>query len=500
MLFKDTPIQRKLMTIFLVISSTVLLVACVAFFAYDHLTFRHTMLRQLAIVGEVIAANSTAALAFENQNDAQEVLSALKAERHVVAGCLYDQENNLFSKFPSESSDNDFPAAPGKDGYRFEGGNLVAFQPIVQNGNKRLGTLYIRSDTQAIQDRFRLYGGIAILVAVISFLLAYLISRTLEKHISRPIVALAETAKAISDRRDYSVRATKLGNDELGLLTDAFNQMLAEIQTQDAAIRADIAQQRRSEDEIRKLNETLEQRVQKRTAQLEAVNKELEAFSYSVSHDLRAPVRHIDGFVGLLTKSAGSTLTEKSQHYLSTIRRSAKEMGQLIDDLLVFSRMGRGELRHSQVNMQRIVEETINSLKPETDGRNIIWKKTPLPEVYGDAAMLRQVVVNLLSNAVKYSRPRNPAEIEIGFSEDANHVVIFVRDNGVGFDMEFSGKLFGVFQRLHGDEVFEGTGIGLANVRRIITRHGGSTWAEGKVDAGATFYFSLPKNNGAVVL
>jgi PAS domain S-box-containing protein len=234
---------------------------------------------------------------------------------------------------------------------------------------------------------------------------------------------------------------------------------------------------------------------QRRAAQLEAVNKELEAFSYSVSHDLRAPLRHIDGFVDLLRKQSGDKLDERSRRYLQVITDAARQMGHLIDDLLVFSRMGRAELRQQTVDVDALVHEAVTTLQSETNGRHITWKIAPLPQVQADAAMLRQVWVNLIANAVKYSRPRDPAVIEIGCAaETPVEYEFFVRDNGVGFDMEYVDKLFGVFQRLHRAEEFEGTGIGLANVRRIVLRHGGRTWAEGKVDAGATFYFTLPKS------
>jgi len=237
------------------------------------------------------------------------------------------------------------------------------------------------------------------------------------------------------------------------------------------------------------------QHVQAINRQLRTANQELESFSYSVSHDLRAPLRHIDGFVGLLAKQAGEKLDERERRYLHVIADSARQMGVLIDNLLLFSRMGRTELRQSKVASQSLVHETLDALEPETKGRQIAWKIGELPEVQADLAMLRQVWINLLANAVKYTRPRNPAEIEIGCTDSAGgEHVFFVRDNGVGFDMRYADKLFGVFQRLHHSDQFEGTGIGLANVGRIIHRHGGRAWAQGKVDGGATFFFSLPAN------
>jgi PAS domain S-box-containing protein len=258
-------------------------------------------------------------------------------------------------------------------------------------------------------------------------------------------------------------------------------------------IRTDITAQKRVEEEVRQLNDELGRRVQDRTARLEASIREIEAFSYSVSHDLRAPIRHIDGFLSLLQKSAGPKLAENERHYLRQTMDASRQMGALIDDLLAFSRMGRTELRRSRVDAAVLLEEVIRELEPEINGRSIRWHKGPLPPVQADPRMLHQVFVNLLANAIKYTRPRKLAEIEIGaLASGPEEVVVFVRDNGVGFDMEYVDKLFGVFQRLHYDEDFEGTGIGLANVRRIITRHGGRTWAEGKVDQGATFFFSLP--------
>jgi PAS domain S-box-containing protein len=252
----------------------------------------------------------------------------------------------------------------------------------------------------------------------------------------------------------------------------------------------DVTELKQNEEHVRQLNIDLSSRA----SQLEVANHELEAFCYSVSHDLRAPLRHIAGFAGLLDKDAGDSLTERGRGHLAKIAGAAKKMGVLIDDLLLFSRMGRYEMHVALIDPNGVLQEVIGSLRPETEGRNIRWIIGKLPPVSCDASMLRQVFVNLVSNAVKYTGKRGTAEIEIGCKDAAEaEVIVFVRDNGVGFDMKYAHKLFGVFQRLHGPDEFEGTGIGLANVRRIIARHGGRTWAEGELGVGATVYFSLPR-------
>jgi signal transduction histidine kinase len=477
MLFKNLPITKKLMRIIFLINGIVLLGTCVTFFIYEYYTFRKTIVEKMSTIAKIISANSTAALAFDSPEDAKETLAALNTEPNIVAACLYDKNGKLFAQYRSGLDTTRFPDQPHADGYRFTGTHLLGFEPVILD-NRPLGTLYLQSDMKALHERLRLYAFVVGCILLLSFVLAYVLVQVLKKSISTPILSLAETAKIVYERQDYAVRAVKMGNDELGTLTDAFNRMLDQIHYQD--------------NQLREFNQHLEQKVKERTMQLESVNKELEGFSYSVSHDLRAPLRAIIGFATVLEEDYTSKLDAEARRIMTVIKDNTMKMGKLIDDLLAFSRLGRQDISKTCVDMAALVNEVKAGMAFQTDISNIHWTIDPLPEVNANANMIKQVWVNLISNAIKYSGKRTQPHIKIGSFLKDKQTVFFVKDNGVGFDPQYANKLFKVFHRLHRAEEFEGTGIGLALVEKIVVRQGGHVWAESALDKGACFYFSLP--------
>src|SRR5467141_2247094 len=485
MAIRDWPIKRKLTAILLLISGLVLLLTSAAFVTYEVVTFRQTMQSQLATRSRILAANSTAALAFANEADAREILAALRYDPHMVAAALYLQDGRVLATYPAAFRAGLIPAAPEPDGYRFVGGRFMGFSPVAQGENLRLGTLFIASDTKAVSDALRLSGLIAIVVLGIAMLAAYTLAAALQGRISAPILALADTANAASTRQDYSVRAPKFGEDELGMLTDAFNQMLGRIEQQ--------------KKELQQHAKILEQRVaertgelEKRAAELQAANGELDAFAYSVSHDLRAPLRSIDGFSQVLLEDYATQLGDAGRDSLQRVRAASQRMATLIDDLLKLARVTRAEMRTEQIDLSGMAREVVAEIERTTTGdRQVEFVIAPGLEAQGDSRLLRVVLDNLLRNGWKYTGKRPHPRVEFTAQDDNGDRVFVVKDNGAGFDMRYADKLFGVFQRLHSAAEFEGTGVGLATVRRIIARHGGRIWAEGVVDQGATFYFTL---------
>jgi signal transduction histidine kinase len=481
---RGNSLSSRLTWMNLLVSGTALLLASAALVVYDIVTFRNTMVQNLTVQARIVGSNAVSALLFNDTLSAGGTLKALAGAPSIIEAGIYDRDGGLFAAYRRASGHDDTVPARMSDTEQTRvdwlGSSGIMVVRAISFQDIHAGTVYIRSDLHDLYSRLNRYAAIISLVVVASLLAALAVSRVAQRSISEPMARLAALAQRVSQEKDYSIRATgPVGANELGVLTGAINEMLGQIERQNASL-----QESRNQ---------LEHRVNERTAELTTVNQELEAFSYSVSHDLRAPVRHISGFVGLLSAHGGSTFDEEGRHYLATIGAAAVRMTRLIDDLLAFSRLGRMAIAKKAVSLDRLVEEARAEVLLYPSRRAIDWAIHPLPTVRGDPTMLRSVMVNLLSNAVKYTGTRPRASIEVGVATGSdNEVVVFVRDNGVGFDMKYQAKLFGVFQRLHRPDEFEGTGIGLANVRRIIQRHGGRVWADATKDHGATFYFSLP--------
>ena len=717
-------IRTKMRVVILTTSLVMITLTSLAFAAFEYISFRKSLVEHVKSVAEMTAANSAGGLAFQDPRDAREVLAALRQDPYIIEAALYDKQGHVFARFPSELSAEAFPAAAPKEGIRFEPSGLISATPVVQEG-RPLGMLYLRSDLEPMRDRFRLHGMILGLVVVASMLLTWFLSGWLGKRIALPILGLAATARILSRDRDYSIRAERTSKDEVGDLTDAFNDMLGQIQAGETTLREsaerlelaleasrtgswdwnlvtdrltldkflhpllglklgefkgaskdlyavvhpedrakleqavkrtlkerrdldttyrvvwpdgsvhhmasrgkpifsadgkpirmtgvtmDVTENEKSEQALRESEERfrtmanaapvliwtsgvdkgfdyfnrswldftnrtfdqelgngwaqsvhpddidhvmrtynaafdcripfetqfrlrradgdyrwmvnhgvprfapdgtfqgyigsclditerrlaqaeLERRVSERTAELAEANRELESFTYSVSHDLRAPLRHVLGYAEILKDDYTTQLPPDAQTVVKRIVAGTQNMSLLVDDLLRLARIGRQELALQPVDLNKTVREVIEEITLELAERKIDWRIQQLPQVSADPGLMKIVYTNLISNAVKYSRKRPETVIEIGHKRENNADTFFIRDNGVGFDMQYATKLFGVFQRLHKQEQFEGTGVGLAIVERIIRKHRGKIWAQSVPDQGATFSFTLP--------
>ena len=478
---QEGSISKRLTWMNMLVSAVVLLLACSAFTAYDWVTWRASMVRVLSIRAQMIGANSASALLFDDPQSAENTLVALRADPDIVSAAIYTSQGSQFATYVRDAGkyNSEVPRIPAGQvvTHVFQDGQVVLVQSIVFRGSTT-GTVVIRSDLTEIYDRLERYVGIAMVVLLTALIAAFAISRMAQRAISEPIIDLAEIARAVSRDRNYSVRAAPNGHrGELTILVEAFNEMLVQIQARDITL-----QEARNE---------LEQRVQERTTQLAAANRELEAFSYSVSHDLRAPLRSIDGFSQALLEDCAHKLDVGERDYLQRVRSATQRMSLLIDDLLNLSRVTRSEMRSEEVDLSALAMVITERLQEEDPGRKVQSLIAKGLVAKGDSQLLRVVIDNLLRNAWKYTSRHDGAKIEFGVRQGDGQPIYFVRDDGAGFDPSYADRLFAPFQRLHAATEFPGTGIGLATVQRIVNRHGGKVWAEGGVERGATFYFTL---------
>jgi len=478
--FEGLTVRRKLTSISVLSSMTALISASLVFLVYDATTFRERMAARLGTEAQIISSNAVTPLLFNDNDAAATTLGGLQAERAVMAAGIFRVgEGNPFAVYARDPASRASLPAPRPDSEAdalFESGHLT-IQRAVQFEGKTIGHIVVRASLGELRARQRRYALIVLVVLAASFLLAMGLSRIAERTISGPILALAAVASEVSTRKDYSVRAPGQGKDELGTLVTTFNQMLDEIQARNR--------------ELEQARGDLERRVEARTRDLAAANKELEAFSYSVSHDLRAPLRAIDGFSKVLLSSYAKALDDRGRHYLDRVRAATQRMSELIDDLLGLARVGRKELARREVDVSALAGRVAAELARRDAERAVRVEIAPGLSAHADPQLLAIVLENLLGNAWKFTGKAAGACIEVGQERNGAGGPFYVRDNGAGFDMAYADKLFGAFQRLHLDSDFEGTGIGLVTVQRIVARHGGRIWAEGAVGKGATFRFTL---------
>ncbi len=623
-------IRHKLMAGVLLTTVSALLILGTSVVVYDLRDYHERLLNDLTTQAQLIGSASAPALQFGDPQLAGDYLGLLRFRPQIRAAAIYDAKGALFANYVSKVAEQrDFPPLPDVDGEQVSGTTLTLFKRIIHN-NEILGTLYLRAHYQ-LYDRLWQYAGIVLAVTLLALVISMLLSLWLQSRITRPILAVTGLARQVAERRDYSLRAEKSTDDEVGYLVEAFNELLSEVGRRSAELESsnsklqqqirerrevdralhdserrhrtlvtaltsvvwiadangdfgpeqeswdsytgqepathrgrgwldafhegdrklvaeaweqahtqrkplelevrlwhedtatyryvflravplldaqgkliewigtaeDIDERRRAAREIRRLNAELEQRVSERTAELKRAVKELQAFSYSVSHDLRTPLRAIDGFSLALVEDYGDQLDDTARDYIDRVRSGAQRMGQLIDDLLKLSRVSRADLSCESLDLSEMAESIVAAMRDNDPEREVEVRITSGLSAYGDARLMRIALENLLNNAWKYSGKAEQAVIEFGMRSYKGEPCYFVQDNGVGFDMAYVDKLFNAFQRLHDGSEFPGTGIGLATVQRIISRHGGRVWAEGSVGGGAVFYFTLPGQPGA---
>ena len=508
-LLRNVSIKRKLMIIIMLTSGVALLLACGAFVAYELALFREAMIRDLTVKAEVLGAQSSAAVRFGDSKAAKEILDKLAADKHMLAAGIYTRDGKLLAAYQrSDVKTALVPAEDGYDSHRFNRDDLELFRQIVFQ-NRAIGTICLKSDLLELRARLRQYTKAVGVVLLVCFGVAWLVSFRLQQIVSRPILGLAGTTRAVSAGQDYTLRVQKQGNDELGELIDGFNEMLAQIQRRDAELEeARKGLERRVEERTRELKLEIverrqaEERLRATAVQLERSNRELQDFAYVASHDLQEPLRKVQAFGDRLKAACFKGLGVEGRDYLERMHAAAKRMQVLIDDLLAFSRVTTKANPFEPVDLNQVVREVLSDLEVRVQQTGAQVELNDLPMIEADPIQMRQLFQNLIGNALKFHQESQPPMVKVrgrtlnqpsGQNGHVNDVCqIEVEDNGIGFDEKYLDRIFVLFQRLHGRSAYEGTGIGLAICRKIADRHSGSITARSAPGRGATFIITIP--------
>lgn len=465
---------KKKMILVQVFTCVIVLGLCITIFLITEIkSFKSRKINSIEAIANIVGSNNISAIQFFDNDAANKSLSELRLENDILNASIIDNKKSVFASYTKTGAKpllfDNITITEKKS--ELKDGKLFVYAPIYKE-TEFYGIVCLQVELTQLNNLIYERLKIAVFLLFIGIGLAILIAILIQRYISKPLLNLVSIMQEVRETSDYKKRAQVLGKDEISVLSLEFNNMLEQIQKRD--------------------NE-LELRVKSRTEELEIANKDLNAFSYSVAHDLKSPLRAINGFTQILKNTYESKLDDEGKNLLKLVIDNSSKLSKLIDDLLEFSKMQKREMSNDSIDMSKIAKEVYDELIVNEKGRTIDFKINPLPPSYGDFAMLKQVWTNLIANALKYTRKKEKVEIEIGSKTNDNEIIYFIKDNGAGFDMAFIDKLFGVFQRLHSAEEFEGNGVGLALVKRIVERHNGKVWAEGKINEGATFYFSFSK-------
>ncbi|MFL6300223.1 MAG: sensor histidine kinase [Terriglobales bacterium] len=481
MILRNNSISSRVSWMILLVSGGALVVACLAFIGYDRTSVREAMVRNLSTQSQIIGANSTSAITFGDPQAAESTLSALRSAPSVISAGIVTPSGQMFAQYRRDGAANEVVVLPkieasANEAHEFQPEALLLARKIYLQG-QWIGTVYIRSDYSVLQRQSKRYMGIAGTVLLLSLLAAWLFALPLRRSLTEPIVDLAAAAKGFSEDPQSGVRASSTSDlAEMSVLVNAFNNMLEQIKGREAA--------------LKEAQAGLEQKVEDRTRQLIATNRELEAFSYSVSHDLRAPLETINGFSYMFLTEYGKQ-TGKGAEYIQQIQEASRRMGELIEDLLKLSHAASSTMHHESVDLSEMARQIGTQLSRKESTRAVTFVIADHLRAVGDSRLLKIALENLFQNAWKYTSAHPKATIQFGSKMHNGLETFFIRDDGAGFDPGMADLLFKPFRRLHSMAEFPGTGVGLATVQRILHRHEGFIWAEGQVEKGATFYFTI---------